>query len=117
MITINKIKPVATFAYKSILIIYSVLVFTVLSLIGLVFFDVLTADNLNITAPIFSILYLKLKCGAWLLFFIGILFLMVTSKDCHAHAMMNDSSESGLFFILFVSVLMAVFIFQPLPVV
>lgn len=113
MTIMKKIKPLAILTYRSALVIYWFLFISISLLIGLAYFDILTADNLNITGPLFSAMYLKLKCSVWLLFFVGILFLMLTSKDKHVHTGSLDSSDSFVFFAILSIFFLSAIIFQP----
>lgn len=112
---IKNIKPMLKTTYKIMMVIHSILLFLSLSLTGLVFFEILTPDSVSMGEPLFSVLYLKLKCTVWLLFFIGVLFSMVTSQERHVHTGSFDSGESLLLFVMICLCMLSVVIFQPIP--
>jgi hypothetical protein len=112
---IKNIKPMLKTTCKIMMIIYSILLLLSLSLTGLVFFDILTPDSVSMGEPLFSLLYLKLKCTVFLLFFIGVLFSMVTSKERYVHTGSFDSGESLLLFVMICLCMLSVVIFQPIP--
>ena len=111
---IKNIKPILTITYKSMTIIYSILLLLSLSLTSLVFFDILTPDNVSMGKHLFSVLYLKLKCIVLLLFFIGVLFLMLTSKERHVNTGSFDDDSSLLIFVLICLFLFFIVVFQPI---
>lgn len=110
---IRAIKPAFRATLKAMITIYSILLLLSVTLTSLVFFNVITPDIFNLSISVFSILYLKLKCMVWLLFFIGIFYSMITSNEKHHFS--SFSEDSFLFFVVFCSIGLSIIILQPLP--
>jgi len=110
---ITTIKPLLRLTYKTIIAIYGILLFSLLTIISLVFFDLLTPENTFLTSSLFASLYLKLKCSVWLLLFIGFFFLILHSRYQPIYA--GTSEDSLLFFVILCCVVLSSIILQPLP--
>jgi len=113
MNNIQQLQHIVSFICKCILVTCCVLFFVAISVMGLIYFDAITPQILKISDKLFISLYIKLKCATWVVFCIGVLFLMVDDTKSREHT--KTLIMITVFVTIIVWMLMAVILFQPIP--